>query len=93
LILSDLEDGDEGNKEFKTRNNRVYGVNKIPNPTDFKSESKRIETIFSPQIVRQWDNEAIIGLPVGLNYSASSQQSSYDNQVRWVYSGVKTKPR
>jgi hypothetical protein len=93
LILSDLEDNDEGNREFKIKNNRIYGINRIPNPTDFKSETKRIDTIFSPQIVRQWDNEAVIGLPLGINYSASSQQSSYDNQVRWVYGGVKTKPK
>ena len=93
LILTDQEDGDEGNREFKIKNNRVYGINRVPNPTDFKSETKTIETLFSPQIVRQWDNDAVIGLPLGINYSATSNQSTYDNQVRWVYSGVKTKPK
>ena len=93
LILTDLEDGDEGNKEFKTRNNRVYGVNKIPNPTDFKTESKTISTIFSPELIRQWDNDNVIGLPLGINYAASSNISTYDNQVRWTYTGIKTKPK
>jgi hypothetical protein len=91
LILSDLEDGDEANRIFKNINNRVYGWNKVDNPTDFKSEEKKIETIFSPEIIRKWDSN--IGLPLGINYSASSEQSTYDNQIRWLYKGVKTKPK
>jgi hypothetical protein len=93
LELTDLEDGDEGNREFKIRNNRIYGRNISYNPTDFKSQDKKIETIFSPELVRQWDSDNIIGLPLGINYAAASQQSSYDNQVRWVYNGVKSKPK
>jgi hypothetical protein len=93
LELTDQEDGDEGNREFKIRNNRIYGRNIIYNPTDFKSQDKKIETIFSPELVRQWDASNIIGLPLGINYAASSQQSTYDNQVRWIYNGVKSKPK
>lgn len=93
LELTDLEDGDEGNREFKIRNNRIYGRNIVYNPTDFKSQEKKIETIFSPELVRQWDATNLIGLPLGINYAAASQQSTYDNQVRWVYNGVKSKPK
>jgi hypothetical protein len=93
LELTDLEDGDEGNREFKIRNNRIYGRNIVYNPTDFKSQEKKIETIFSPELVRQWDAANVIGLPLGINYAASSEQSTYDNQVRWIYNGVKSKPK
>jgi len=93
LELTDQEDGDEGNREFKIRNNRIYGRNIVYNPTDFKSQEKKIETIFSPELVRQWDAANIIGLPLGINYAAASQQSTYDNQVRWIYNGVKSKPK
>jgi hypothetical protein len=91
LFLTDLEDGDEGNRIFKNVNNRIYGQNIVYNPTDFKSQQKTIDTIFSPELIRKWD--ANIGLPLGINYSASSEQSTYDNQVRWLYKGVKTKPK
>ncbi len=98
LELTDLEDGDEGNREFKISNNRVYGRNIVYNPTDFKSQEKKIDTIFSPELIRQWDTlgpngSSVIGLPLGINYSASSEISSYDNQVRWIYRGVKSKPK
>jgi hypothetical protein len=93
LELTDLEDGDEGNREFKIRNNRIYGRNIVYNPTDFKSQEKKIETIFSPELVRQWDEANLIGLPLGINYAAASQQSTYDNQIRWIYNGVKSKPK
>jgi len=98
LILTDQDDNDEGVKEFKTRNNRIYGVSINPNPTDFKTEKKTIDTIFSPELVRQWDelgpdSGSLIGLPLGINYAASSEQSSSDNIVRWVYNGIKTKPK
>ena len=93
LELTDQEDGDEGNREFKIRNNRIYGRNIVYNPTDFKSQDKKIETIFSPELVRQWDAANLIGLPLGINYAASSQQSTYDNQIRWIYNGVKSKPK
>ena len=91
LILTDQEDGDEGNRIFKLQNNRIYGENKVYNPTSFKSQEKSIDTIFSPELIRRWDDN--IGLPLGINYSASSEQSSYDNQIRWLYKGVKSKPK
>jgi hypothetical protein len=91
LLLTDLEDGDEGNREFKNRNNRTYGRNIVYNPTDFKSQEKKIDTIFSPELIRKWDDN--IGLPLGINYSATSEIDKVDNQVRWQYKGVKTKPK
>ena len=91
LVLTDLEDQDEGNRIFKNQNNRIYGQNNIYNPTDFKSQEKKIDTIFSAELIRKWDEN--IGLPLGINYSATNEQSNYDNQVRWLYKGVKTKPK
>jgi uncharacterized delta-60 repeat protein len=91
LLLTDLEDGDEGNREFKNRVNRIYGQNVVYNPTDFKSQEKKIDTIFSPELIRRWDDN--IGLPLGINYSATSEIDKVDNQVRWQYKGVKTKPK
>jgi hypothetical protein len=91
LLLTDLEDGDEGNREFKNRVNRIYGQNVVYNPTDFKSQEKKIDTIFSPELIRRWDDN--IGLPLGINYSATSEIDKVDNQVRWTYKGVKTKPK
>ena len=91
LLLTDLEDGDEGNREFKNRVNRIYGRNIVYNPTDFKSQDKTIDTIFSPELIRKWDDN--IGLPLGINYSATSDIDKVDNQVRWSYKGVKTKPK
>ena len=97
LLLTDLEDGDEGNKEFKTRNNRIYGRNIVYNPTDFKSQEKKIETIFGPELIRKWDKDGVnnIGLPLGINYSAASQEtvSGTTSRVSWTYQGVKTKPK
>lgn len=91
LLLTDLEDGDEGNREFKNRVNRIYGQNVVYNPTDFKSQDKKIDTIFSPELIRKWDDN--IGLPLGINYAATSEIDKVDNQVRWQYKGVKTKPK
>jgi len=91
LLLTDLEDEDEGNRIFKNQNNRIYGQNNIYNPTDFKSQEKKIDTIFSPELIRKWDDN--IGLPLGINYAATNETSSYDNQVRWLYKGVKSKPK
>lgn len=90
VVLTDLDDGDEGNRIFKLQNNRIYGVQNFYGPTDFKTTEKKIETIFSPELIRKWDSN--IGLPLGINYSASSQQDT-DNQVRWLYKGVKSKPK
>ena len=93
IILTDLEDGDDGNKQFKDRNFRLYGENRVFNPTDFKSQTKKIETTFSPEIIRKWDNN--IGLPLGINYvsSNSAQSTSNTEKVRWEYKGIKTKPK
>ena len=90
VILTDLEDGDEGNRIFKLQNNRIYGVQNFYGPTDFKTSEKKIQTIFSPELIRKWDDN--IGLPLGINYSATNQQDC-DNQVRWNYKGVKSKPK
>jgi hypothetical protein len=91
LTLTDLEDGDEGNRIFKNQNNRIYGQNIVYNPTDFKSQEKKIETIFSSELIRKWDNN--VGLPLGINYAATNEISEADNQVRWLYKGVKSKPK
>lgn len=97
LILTDVEDGDEGNREFKNRNSRVYGQNNVYNPTDFKSQEKKIDTIFSPELIRKWDKDTVnnIGLPLGINYAASSSENAVGNSntVIWQYKGVKTKPK
>jgi hypothetical protein len=90
LLLTDLEDGDEGNRIFKNQTNRIYGQNNIYNPTDFKSQEKKIDTIFSSELIRKWDDN--IGLPLGINYAASNQADS-NGDVRWSYNGVKTKPK
>ena len=89
ITLTDLEDGDDGNIQFKNKNNRVYGQNIVTNQTDFKSSSKKIETIFSPELIRKWDNN--VDLPLGLNYVSSS--SEQNTQVIFQYKGVKTKPK
>jgi len=100
LILSDLEDGDYGNKTFKDRNNRLYGENKVYNSTAFKSQTKKIDTVFSPELMRQWDTpdtapNANVKLPLGINYSSnsSSQNSGGNERIVWTYPGVKTKPK
>lgn len=93
LILTDLDDGDDGNKQFKDRNNRIYGQNYIFNQTDFKSTTKKIETIFSPQLTRKWDDN--VGVPLGINYvsSNSPEKEGGTEKVKWTYKGIKTKPK
>lgn len=93
LTLTDLEDGDAGNKQFKDVNNRIYGRNMVLNPTDFKSQEKKIETIFSPELIRKWDDDVTnnIGLPLGINYSVKNADAN--GQVRWQYGGIKSKPK
>jgi hypothetical protein len=97
LYLSDKEDGDSGNKEFKDTNNRIYGRNIVYNPTQFKSSQKKIETIFSPQLIRKWNPSTLtgvtndVGIPLMINYAEASQEN--DNVVDWTYTGVKTNPR
>lgn len=97
LNLTDLEDGDAGNIEFKNRNNRIYGQNIVNNITDFKSDEKKIETIFSPMIVRKWDadGEDNVGLPLGISYSSNNKEIDEGDSKRifYYYSGVKTKPK
>jgi len=93
LILTDQEDGDEANKTYKDRNKLIYGQNIVYNPTDFKSQSKKIDTIFSPEVIRKWDDN--IGIPLGINYAASSnpETSGGSETIRWKYTGLKQKPR
>ena len=98
LILSDLEDGDSGNKEYKDSNSKIYGENKVFNPTEFKSQTKRIDTTFSPELIRKWNpnnnpniESNAVGIPLGINYTEQSQEVG--TAVDWVYKGVKTKPK
>jgi hypothetical protein len=100
LVLTDQEDGDYGNKSFKDQTNRIYGENNVYNTTDFKSQSKKIDTLFSPELLRQWDTPETapngqIKLPLGINYAAnsSSQTSGGNEKIVWTYPGVKTKPK
>jgi len=97
LQITDQDDNDEGNKLFKESNNRVYGQNFVYNPTDFKSQVKKIDTIFSPELIRKWDADGAsnIGLPLGINYVSSNNQvgSGSTVNVNWIYKGVKTKPK
>ena len=93
LILTDQEDGDEANKTYKDRNKFTYGQNIVYNPTDFKSQTKKIDTIFSPEVIRKWDNN--IGIPLGINYASqsSNESSGATETVRWKHTGIKSKPR
>jgi len=93
LILTDQEDGDEANKTFKDRNKLIYGENRVYNPTDFKSQTKKIDTIFAPEVIRKWDNN--VGIPLGINYAGQSnnQASGSSEKVIWRYTGLKQKPR
>lgn len=93
LILTDQEDGDEANKTYKDRNKLIYGQNIVYNPTDFKSQTKKIDTIFSPEVIRKWDNN--VGIPLGINYAGQSnnQPSGGSEKVVWKYTGIKSKPR
>lgn len=100
IQFTDQEDNDEGNRLFKINNNRIYGQNYIYNPTSFKSSQKRIDTIFSPELIRKWDssgttNNGNIGLPLGINYAGSNNQieTATTEKVNWIYKGVKTKPK
>jgi hypothetical protein len=93
LILTDQEDGDEANKTYKDRNKFIYGQNIVYNPTDFKSQTKKIDTIFSPEVIRKWDNN--VGIPLGINYASQSnnEASGASETVRWKHTGIKSKPR
>ena len=98
LILNDLDDGDSGNKQFKDSNNRIYGQNRVYNPTEFKSQTKKIETTFSAEVIRKWNpnnnpniESNAVGIPLGINYVEASQENS--GVVDWVYKGIKTKPK
>jgi len=100
LILTDAEDGDSLNKTFKESNqNRIYGQKIKYNPTEFKPLTKKIETTFSPEIIRKWNPNYVpytgvsndVGIPLGVNYVESSQET--DGAAKWIYKGVKTKPK
>jgi hypothetical protein len=93
IFLTDQEDGDDGNIQFKEQNNRIYGELHQYNTTDFKSQVKKIDTIFGPEIIRTWDNNVVI--PLGVNYAASTspQNSGNSEKVNYFYKGVKSKPK
>jgi hypothetical protein len=93
LFLSDSEDGDYGNLSFKNSNSRLYGQNIVYNPTDFKSQQKKIDTIFSPELIRTWDDN--ISLPLGINYVGTTEtvKSGGNEIIQYVYKGVRTKPK
>ena len=100
LIFTDLEDGDYGNKEFKDREKQVYGTQLFYGPTDFKSQTGVTETIFSPEVLRQWDtrdqpNNGGIKLPLGINYvgSSTTEEVGGNSQTFYAYKGLKTKPK
>ena len=95
LFISDLEDSDEGNKQFKQRNNRIYGQMNYYGPTSFKSQEKKIETIFGPELIRKWDDSVTnnIGLPLGINYVANNEPRQNSTIIDWQYKGIKTKPK
>jgi hypothetical protein len=78
--------GDEANKTFKDRNKLIYGENRVYNPTDFKSQTKKIDTIFSPEVIRKWDNR--VGIPLGINYAASSSPEASDTPAVVLMSTV-----
>lgn len=91
LDLLDLEDGDYGNKTFKEQNNRIYGQNRVYNGTDFKSQNKKIETTFSAEVIRTWDER--IGLPLGINYASNSTDNNTTSVANYQYKGLKSKPK
>jgi hypothetical protein len=91
ITITDLEDNDDGNKQFKDRNNRIYGQNYAYNNTDFKATEKKIETTFSPELIRKWDKN--IGLPLGINYAGSTSDNGTAAAPTYFYKGVKTKPK
>ena len=93
IFLTDLEDGDDGNIQFKQQNNRIYGELHQYNTTDFKSQTKKIDTIFGPEVIRTWDNNVVI--PLGINYAASTspQNTGNSEKVNYFYKGVKSKPK
>ena len=91
LDLQDLDDGDYGNKIFKDKNNRLYGQNRVFNGTDFKSQVKKIETTFSAEVIRDWDER--IGLPLGINYAASSNDNNSTSAPSYQYKSLKSKPK
>jgi hypothetical protein len=100
LIFTDSEDGDYGNKEFKDREKQVYGTQLFYGPTDFKSQTGVTETIFSPEVLRQWDtrdqpNNGGIKLPLGINYvgSSTTEETAGLSQTYYAYKGLKTKPK
>jgi hypothetical protein len=103
LILTDSEDTDSGNREFFNANNRIYGENKVFNPTEFKSSTKTIKTDFGPMVFRKWNpnnnpqfESDAVGIPLGINYVEASQEITATNQqtvVDWLYKGVKTRPK
>jgi surface protein len=96
IILGDKSDKDGGNAEFERIFGKVYGTKQVFSNTDFKSRVKKIETIFSPEIIRKWDvvtgTTGNVDLPLGINYSESSSDGD-NGAVTWTYEGLKTNPK
>ena len=106
LIFTDSEDGDYGNKVFKDLNNRIYGQKWLYGPSAYRSTTGTTQTVFGPQIIRQWDSQnpadgqipnGKILLPLGINYAAQTQTSTFGTggveQINMNYTGIKTKPK
>jgi uncharacterized delta-60 repeat protein len=103
IIWTDQEDGDYGNKQFKDKNKQIYGQKNFYGPTNFKSQEKKIDTIFSAEVLRQWDTADQLGadvsqgikLPLGINYvgSSSTQEVGNTTETYYAYKGLKSKPK
>lgn len=101
LIFTDSEDTDYGNEQFKRQNKTIYGQMFVYNQTtNFKSTTGQTTTIFSPEVVRQWDtieNEPSgkILLPLGINYAGSSNTTGdFGSEItNYIYTGIKSKPK
>jgi hypothetical protein len=102
MIFKDSDDGDYGNTIYKQQNLlRNYGQNNVFNPTNFKTTTGTTETMFGPQVIRQWDTNDTapnggIQLPLAINYGGNSQQYTNPAGVTgtaYQYTGVKAKPK
>lgn len=93
LIISDLEDFDDGNQLHKRRNNRIYGEKLVINPTDFKSETKVINTNLAPNSVRKWYTS--LNLPLSINYTEQTRTREVGNSevISYQYRSLRSKPK
>ena len=80
---------------------RNYGQNNVYNLTNFKTTTGTTETMFGPEVIRQWDTNDTapngnIQLPLGINYGGNSNvftDSTGTTGTAYQYTGVKTKPK